>query len=225
MSPTPTDPPGNVVDMSCDDEGHADHELTISPGASGRPDFSAAWPLKLVSCDLSNDFFGREAVVKPVTAVEKAVLTESKKDGYDEDDDDIGFFYTECALNDSSDVFARPGFTLSSEQIPDMIATLLLCPNHPLAAKWRSALKRGQREVTLQEDGRVFGAGTYRVGKDIRPGTYVARDVQGCYWERQNRNGETIDNYFVNGAKRVQVTIRSSDYGFSTSGCGTWRPA
>lgn len=54
VSPTSTDPPGNVVDMACEDEDHADHEST-SHRPQDRPDFSAAWPLKLVSCDLSND--------------------------------------------------------------------------------------------------------------------------------------------------------------------------
>lgn len=37
------------------------------------------------------------------------------------------------------------------------------------------------------------------------------------------RNGEIIANNFVGGAKRVQVTIRSGDYSFTSRGCGQWR--
>ncbi|MEV5823360.1 hypothetical protein ACFYMB_18700 [Micromonospora haikouensis] len=216
-------PAGNIVDLTCEDRKEKNHNLRIYPGPKGRPDFSEAWPLKLVSCNVDTDFYG-ESTVKPLSALEKSVREASEEDGYD-DDDDISIFYEACAAVDPEDEAAEPGFSLSSEQIPDMIATLKLCPDHPHAAKWKSALKRGQREVTLEREGRVFGDGTYRVGKDIKPGSYVARDVDGCYWERQNRNGETIDNYFTNGAKRIQVTIRSSDYGFHTEGCGTWRPA
>lgn len=63
------------------------------------------------------------------------------------------------------------------------------------------------------------------VGKEIKPGTYFVTDADGCYWERTNRNGATIDNYFTNGARRVQVTIRSSDYSFNSERCGEWHPA
>ena len=224
-SPQPTSPPGNTVVLSCYDEDHVDGEVTINSGPNGLPDFTDAWARKFVSCDVSavNSVEGDD-VVLPVTDVEKGVHRASKEDGYDEDDN-IAFFYEDCADVDPDDPFIEPGFKLSSEQIPDMFATLTLCPKHPHAAKWRGALKRGQGEAKLEKDGRVFGAGTYRVGKEVKPGTYVARNVDGCYWERQNRNGEIIDNNFVNAAKRVQVTIRSSDYGFHTTGCGTWRPA
>ena len=44
-----------------------------------------------------------------------------------------------------------------------------------------------------------------------------------CYWERIDRNGETIDNYFGRGS-RVQVTIRKSDYEFYSHDCGRWMP-
>jgi hypothetical protein len=65
--------------------------------------------------------------------------------------------------------------------------------------------------------------GTYTVGQDIQPGTYVAKhSVEGCYWERQNANGDIIANNFINSANRVQVTIRKGDYGFDSEGCGPW---
>ncbi len=224
-TPTPTAPPGNTVTLSCTDQSDEVNEVTITPGPKGLPDFTAAWALKLRSCDVVGGDFGGSEKVLPITAVEKGVYRASRQDGYDEEDEDIAFFYRDCAAVDPDDTFNEPGSTLSTEQIPDMIATLMLCPKHPHAANWRAALKRGQGEVQLEKSGRIFGAGTYRVGKDIKPGIYVARDVDGCYWERQSRNGDIIDNSFINGAKRVQVTIRSSDYGFHTTGCGTWRRA
>ncbi|WP_328347210.1 hypothetical protein [Micromonospora sp. NBC_00421] len=217
-SPTPLVPSGNVVDLSCQDQHGTNRDLRIYPGPKGPPDFSEAWALKLTSCDVVNNFY--ENKVKPLSPLENAVYKASEGD-----DDDISFQYEECASVDPDDEATEPGFSVSEEDIPQMTATLKLCSNHPQAAKWRGALKRGQRDVTLEREGRIFDDGTYRVGKDIKPGTYITRDVAGCYWERQNRNGGTIDNYFVNGAKRVQVTIRSSDYGFHTEGCGTWHPA
>lgn len=72
-----------------------------------------------------------------------------------------------------------------------------------------------------------FGNGTFRVGVDIAPGTYVAPGGSGCYWERQSVFGgggvdAIIANDFARGGQ-VVVTILATDKGFKTSGCGTWR--
>jgi hypothetical protein len=71
----------------------------------------------------------------------------------------------------------------------------------------------------------TFGDGKYRVGQDIRPGTYrAAHPSGGCYWERlrgfSGEFGDIIANNFT-GAPDV-VTIAPSDFGFSSEGCGTW---
>ncbi|HLV05947.1 hypothetical protein [uncultured Georgenia sp.] len=70
-----------------------------------------------------------------------------------------------------------------------------------------------------------FGDGTYVVGGHIRPGTYRASGGSRCYWERlSNFTGELRDikaNSY--GRSNPTVTISSSDAGFSTSNCGTWR--
>ena len=67
-----------------------------------------------------------------------------------------------------------------------------------------------------------FPDGRYVVGVSIKPGDYVATPpVGGCYWERLDSSGETIDNDFTNGA-RVAVTIEKDDYTFNSTGCGTW---
>jgi len=72
----------------------------------------------------------------------------------------------------------------------------------------------------------MFSSGAFQVGTEIQPGTYaVEGEINDCYWERLDRNGEIIDNNFVNAAKRVQVTIRKSDYSFNSERCGQWKPA
>ncbi|GAA3938443.1 hypothetical protein [Actinoplanes auranticolor] len=209
---------GNTVTLDCHGQDYGNHEVTVQSGAKGRPDFSSVWRRKFISCDLVL-VDNSQVHIRPITAVEKAVDRLAGRDG------DIGFFYEECAAVDPDDVFTQPGFKIGKENFANTTATLTLCPNHPYAAEWKSALRRGRQEDSLERAGRIFGSGTYRVGKDIKPGTYVARDVDGCYWERQTRNGDVIDNAFVMAASRVQVTIRSTDYGFHTQGCGTWRHA
>ncbi|MFC9350622.1 hypothetical protein [Arthrobacter sp. NPDC057013] len=69
------------------------------------------------------------------------------------------------------------------------------------------------------------GDGTYRVGTQIKPGLYKATGTgSGCYWERLNGFGNTLDdinaNYF--GSARTYVQILPGDVGFRSSGCGAW---
>jgi hypothetical protein len=219
-APSSAPPAARTVELACT-RNEAPLNFTVVADAAGQPDFTEVWAAKPDSCDVPVDAFtGADATIAPSTPAEQKAYERS---GYD--DGDMTTLYTSCAEVDPQDVYIEPGFTLSAEQVSEMNGVLALCPKHPHAKKWTAAKKRGEAEARLQAQGRVFGDGTYRVGEQVKPGTYVARDVDGCYWERQDRNGETIDNNFTNSAKRVQVTIRASDYGFSTRGCGTWRPA
>lgn len=68
----------------------------------------------------------------------------------------------------------------------------------------------------------TFGSGTYTVGIEIAPGTYQTGSVRNCYWARLDADGQIIDNNFISGAPQARVTIRGSDFGFTTDGCGTW---
>jgi len=73
------------------------------------------------------------------------------------------------------------------------------------------------------------GNGTYRVGKDIKPGTYVARpsgSISG-YWERLSCATGDFDCILANDNVSGQtfVTILSSDKYFSTTRMGTWQLA
>jgi hypothetical protein len=74
--------------------------------------------------------------------------------------------------------------------------------------------------VDIISGGSLRVAGTAVPGESVRPGTYVAYDVDGCYWERLDAAGEIIDNNFVNAAPQVQVTIRGSDFAFNSERCG-----
>ncbi len=79
---------------------------------------------------------------------------------------------------------------------------------------------------------RWYGNGTYVVSskaiageREIPPGTYqTTGKLDDCYWERTSESGEIIDNNFATSARKITVTIRSSDGQFTTERCGTWKP-
>src|SRR5699024_12264057 len=76
-----------------------------------------------------------------------------------------------------------------------------------------------------RDQGERFGNGTYRVGEDIQPGTYVVEvgeAFDGCYWQRLDASGNTIDNNFISSGFRAEVTIAASDHSFNTKRCGEW---
>lgn len=119
------------------------------------------------------------------------------------------------------DPYLDPTFTLSPEQITEVQGWLAECPALPDAKALRAAVERSQKANAQTARGERFLAGTYVVGKDIKPGTYVVDQASaGCYWERTDATGEIIDNNFVAGSTRVQVTILASDYSFTNEGCG-----
>lgn len=69
------------------------------------------------------------------------------------------------------------------------------------------------------------GDGTYEVGADVKPGTYVSKAPDGgnCYWARLS-GGDGLDNIIANNNSSGQsvVTIKESDSLFETSGCSDW---
>lgn len=80
--------------------------------------------------------------------------------------------------------------------------------------------------------------GSYVVGETIEAGTYETtvptkvvyggRDAAHlCYWEREkNLNGDlsgVLVNDNIAAGKTGTVTIKATDAGFRTDGCGTWR--
>ncbi|OAR26136.1 hypothetical protein A8W25_11800 [Streptomyces sp. ERV7] len=70
-----------------------------------------------------------------------------------------------------------------------------------------------------------LGDGSFQVGSDIRPGTYVSTgNKDGCYWERaKDASGSTdaiLANDNVTGAS--YVTVLASDKIFKSSDCQDW---
>jgi hypothetical protein len=83
---------------------------------------------------------------------------------------------------------------------------------------WTSNLRRITKSRTR------FGAGTYLVGVDVAPGTYVARAGSSCYWARLRAFTGDLNSIISNANPRGRtiVAISRSDRGFSSHGCGTW---
>ena len=68
------------------------------------------------------------------------------------------------------------------------------------------------------------GDGTYEVGVDVKPGTYVSKAPDSnCYWARTT-GGDGIGDIIANGnsAGQVVVTIKSGDKFFESNGCSDW---
>lgn len=91
---------------------------------------------------------------------------------------------------------------------------LLLCPAAPHA-----------RLLRARADKAIIQDGTHIVGVSMAPGTWSTNaPVRDCYWERTTGGGDIIDNNFVTFAPQgVTVTVRASDGGFVSTGCGIWR--
>ena len=70
----------------------------------------------------------------------------------------------------------------------------------------------------------TFGDGTFIVPDEVRPGTYKGRSEGSCYWQRLSgfTGDDTIENDFVASTGPVIVTIKASDAGFESQGCGPW---
>jgi hypothetical protein len=82
-------------------------------------------------------------------------------------------------------------------------------------------------EKPAKKAGNTFSDGTWRVGADIKPGTYRANAKMGCYWERlRGFSGDTLTDVISNNVSGsdgpVTVTIKPTDKGFKSQLCGTW---
>jgi hypothetical protein len=66
------------------------------------------------------------------------------------------------------------------------------------------------------------GDGTYEVGVDVKPGTYVSSKPElNCYWARLKGSGGGFGDIIANNntSGRSVVTIKKTDKFFETSGC------
>jgi sugar-specific transcriptional regulator TrmB len=78
---------------------------------------------------------------------------------------------------------------------------------------------------TASSTDKTFGDGTYQVGTDIQPGTYRTREGSpGCYYERLSGFSGEMNEILANGVTDAPaiVTIKPTDAGFQSQGCGTW---
>jgi putative cell wall-binding protein len=70
-----------------------------------------------------------------------------------------------------------------------------------------------------------FGDGQFIVGTDVSAGTWTAPGGPECYWERESGFSGGFTAIIANdlGTTSPIVTISSTDAGFKTGDCGTWR--
>lgn len=179
--------------------------------------YKEAWSAKAKSCN--GQAFGSP------TKVELAALNTAYSGNYASDADSArNILYGMCAQNDIS-AWSYLSTAGSASQVAEVKGMLTLCPEHPLAGQLKGLISKAEGNQTLKDSGKIFNAGVLRVGTEVQPGTYVASYGKGCYWERQDRNGNIIDNGFYTDAARIQVTIKSTDYAFMSRSCGDWKPA
>ncbi|WP_405992825.1 hypothetical protein [Streptomyces sp. NBC_00986] len=96
------------------------------------------------------------------------------------------------------------------------------------SAEHRTATEKnpGPTEAAAKKKTAFDGDGDFRVGTDIKPGTYrTSGNTDGmCYWERaKNASGDTdslLANDNVSGAG--YVTVKATDKIFKSSGCKDW---
>ncbi|MFC9534423.1 hypothetical protein ACFT38_28350 [Streptomyces sp. NPDC056975] len=189
-SETPTEElePEVTVDITCDVEDFTNYQ--------------DAWAGHYDMCEAEADGTMNDTQTKAVSVAY----------GTDEDDlSGLGTLYSICAQS-GPEGFAYLDTAGSEDQIKEVAGAFILCPDHPDKGRVNKQFAAAKKRNKLEAEGRIFGAGVYRVGSDIKPGTYYAEDVEDCYWERTDKNGAPIDNYFSGGAKRVQVTIGTTDY-------------
>ncbi len=78
---------------------------------------------------------------------------------------------------------------------------------------------------SIKSPGAPMGDGAFLVNNEVEPGLWRnTNSSDGCYWERTtgftNDFGEILANGFSYSIQTVQIF--SSDFGFTSSGCGTW---
>ncbi|MEV0898263.1 hypothetical protein [Actinoplanes sp. NPDC049802] len=211
------EPDGSTVGVTCflgRNVGPRE-SFTFAPGAGGRHDFSGAWQKNGQFCDVTAVDGEPQEVVSPASDLEATALQAS-----DYADDDIADLFAVCADVNPNEEYLEPGYAMPVRQSREMSGALVLCPDHPLAPKWRLAMQRGPRDLT--PDSAAFGDGTHRVGTAVKPGAYTSDDTDGCYWERQSGAGKIVASGFSRPGAAPRVTLRATDHAFLSAGCGSW---
>lgn len=119
----------------------------------------------------------------------------------------------------------QPGLPDGADEALDMAAIeegAIACEAQAIAAAEQAAADAevAERQARLTEP--KFN-GVFVVGVDIAPGTWQATpDIQNCYWQRTDAQGEIIDNHFGSTGAGLTVNVRGSDYSVEFDGCGEW---
>lgn len=98
-------------------------------------------------------------------------------------------------------------------------------PAGPIPPSASTTSASPQPAKTTATESSVPGDGTYQVGVDIRPGTYVSDtpDSGNCYWARLSGQDSLAGIIANNNSKgRSVVTIAKTDKLFESSGCSPW---
>lgn len=95
-------------------------------------------------------------------------------------------------------------------------------------AEEEALTKSAASEKPAKPQGDSFSDGTWRVGSEVKPGTYRVDAKTGCYWERMRGfSGDGLKDIIANGVSGsdgpVTVTIKKTDLGFKSQLCGTWK--
>lgn len=92
--------------------------------------------------------------------------------------------------------------------------------NSARCARWTQDLS----PITASPTAPFPGDGTWFVGVDIAPGTWVNTGTPNCYWARLEGFSGSISDIAANDNESgtAIVTISPNDVGFSSARCGTW---
>lgn len=229
--PTPSTSPTALesVFLVC---GNLDKDIEYTPqevpvALDGSPDFSALWKERF-GCDVGMGDGDVSQEIPVESPLQEAVVASARKIGYgsygDESDSDEQVLYSVfqgCGSNDPDDYYATAD-DLSEEQLDEIRLWLTLCPKHPQAKQWRTAMSSSAEARKAEESGARVYDGTYRVPSEMKRGTFVVKDVENCYWETRDSSGKIVANNFVLAAPRVVAKVGSTAVVFSAQGCGQW---
>lgn len=205
-----------TIELAC---GQPATPVYVPLSAEGRPALSQLWS-QHVTCDAGSAIARLPDTFPVTTPLQQAVVAAYDPQGT-EPEHTLYSAYQLCASNDPTGYYSTPN-DLSPDQIKEVNALLLLCPDHPNAVTWSKNITRGQAAAKALANGtRVFD-GTYRVPEQMKRGTFVVHDVQNCYWETRDAAGKILANDFVTAAPQVRVTLHSRAAVFTARGCGQW---
>jgi hypothetical protein len=109
---------------------------------------------------------------------------------------------------------------VSPAQAAEIEGMLAICPDFPYADDLNATSLEAQHAAETAR-GRRFGDGTWLVGSQVQPGSYLASDpTAACAWQRLDKNSHVIDQNTVDGATFVQVAVGLRDHAIHSEGCG-----